>query len=113
MIGFVFVAISLCALQPHPAEGNDLIDKRTCAALGNSDIALELFEHYMDNHSEVDSIFWLRVAAEQGNCKGMIEYSRMLGAGMQKKDEQAFWVKRAEDMGCDISEVRYTPEPRS
>lgn len=112
MSGFIFTMLLFCASQCDAIEPIDLGDKRMRAARGDSNIALELFEHYMNSHDEANSIFWLHVAAEQGDCKGMIEYSRMLGAGMQKKDEQAFWVKRAEDMGCDISEARYTPRPR-
>lgn len=112
MIWLIFTVISLCGDQ-CPLSETELFDKRISAASGKSDIALELYEYHAYRNEIGDALFWLRVAAEQGNCKGMIEYSRMLGAGMQKKDEQAFWVKRAEDLGCDISEARYTPEPRS
>ena len=82
-----------------PAE--DLPDVRKKAAQGNTERALLLWRYYgMVENDISESAFWLRVAAEQGNCFGMREYAALQGSGLGNTLEATEWDERAQERGC-------------
>ena len=112
MVELLLAAVFAASSAQHSGIPLPPMEKRVQAASGNSQEALELFERYMSENDPENSAFWLRVAAEQGDCHAVVEYGRMVGAGMQRKDEQKFWVQRAKDLSCDLSRVSYRPKSR-
>lgn len=107
--------LALCLLASLPASAclsasseqattseQELAQLRKSAASGDSASAMELFSYHISNcRNELeDALFWLRLAAEQESCEGMLEYSRLLtGTGKDVADGKR-WLDRALAAGC-------------
>jgi hypothetical protein len=113
MLKMILLAAAVGSADHRLPEGEVIdTDRKVPAPSGDPGVALERFHRSMEIGDATNSAFWLRVAAEQGDCWAMVEYSRMLGAGMQHKDEQSLWLARARTLHCDLSRAVYHPKAR-
>ncbi len=87
---------------PGGAETTSTDELRRRAISGDSESALQLFNlHLSDCRNEVeDGMFWLRVAAEQGNCDGMLELARATRSSPLGPSVSEYWASRAAASAC-------------
>jgi len=80
----------------------DLESLTKLAISGDSESALALFiYHTSDCRNDIaDAMFWLRVAAEQGNCDGMLELARFTKGLSFGPSVSQHWASKAKASAC-------------
>ncbi len=100
----LFVASAASADSPCSQMPEDQVQRLSSSASnGDSEAAIQLFEHFVTSctNNLDDTAFWLRLAAEQRNCRGMIEWGRMLRGTGRDVEKGEWWLRQAASAGCE------------
>jgi TPR repeat protein len=91
---------SHCSTLPEA----DLRALERSASRGDSDAALRLADHFFGScANNVEEVaFWLRLAAEQRSCRGMVEWGRMLRGTGKDIEKGNWWLEEAIAAGCEL-----------
>lgn len=81
-------------------SSDDVEALRLRALGGDSESSFRLSEIYGDDNKLLDLHFWLRLSAEQGNCRALEELHRLERWTTMWKSTADRWPLRAQELEC-------------
>jgi len=74
---------------------------RQLAVRGDAAASHRISDYYLWGYNQVEEgWFWLRLAAEQGDCDAAVGYAGQAEGPMRRPEVATRWLDRAEAMGC-------------
>jgi len=83
-------------------DEDELEKTRQAAVHGDARASGRIYEYYSFGYNQfVEGWFWMRLAAEQGDCRVAVDYAFQVLGPMRNPSGAVPWVDRVVEMGCE------------